>query len=266
MSFSLLQALVSNNVVVRQDLWHCKGLEIDFPKLLHLVSKLHTQLEVQNCLLSIKNLLQEYLSDKLLPNQQATRIKHFLKFMFEMNSCETSRKTQLHNLDCLSLKLCGLSYTVCEIVELPAQVFDFLVENAEDFVKHHELALLLCRDDINRQQESEFVRPHKHARAEEEIVKNGELCAERLHIFNTPRSQISLLGDLLSDAVHISCQWDIERSLGKPMTDCPTTLIPKDPTQDISITLWVGQEAGLQINDTFNLVLKWTSLPTHGGP
>ncbi|EFW18096.1 predicted protein [Coccidioides posadasii str. Silveira] len=117
-----------------------------------------------------------------------------------------------------------------------------------------------------QQQESEFVQPHKHARAEEEIVKDGELRAERLHIFNTPRSQISLLGDLLSDAVHISRQWDIERSLGKPTTDCLTTLIPKDPTQDISITLWVGQEAGLQINNTFNLVPKWTSLPTHGGP
>lgn len=81
-----------------------------------------------------------------------------------------------------------------------------------------------------------------------------------------PVDQILLLGDLLSKAVRSSRQWKIERRLGESTTDCLTTIIPEDTAQDISVTLWVGQEAGLQMNDTFSLVPKWTSLPSHGEP
>ncbi|EGE09446.1 hypothetical protein TEQG_08347 [Trichophyton equinum CBS 127.97] len=43
-----------------------------------------------------------------------------------------------------------LLYTVREIVELPARVFNFLIKSVEDFVRSRELALLLYRDDINK--------------------------------------------------------------------------------------------------------------------
>lgn len=59
-----------------------------------------------------------------------------------------------------------------------------------------------------------------------------------------PISQIPLLGNLLFDAVQTSHHWRMERSLGEPTTDCLTTMIPEDPTQDISITLWVGPGTG----------------------
>jgi len=77
---------------------------------------------------------------------------------------------------------------------------------------------------------------------------------------------MSLLGELLFEAVSSSRQWKLERRLGESTTDCLTTLMPEDPAQDISITLWVGQEAGLKINDSFSLVPKWKSLPSHGEP
>ncbi len=68
-----------------------------------------------------------------------------------------------------------------------------------------------------------------------------------------PISQISLLGNLLSDAVHNSHHWKMERSLGEPTTDCLSTMIFKDPTQDISINLWVGPERGDQMTNVFKL-------------
>ena len=67
--------------------------------------------------------------------------------------------------------------------------------------------------------------------------------AEIQYMFSkAPTSQIHLLGNLLSDAIQTSHHWRMERSLGEPATDCLTTMIPKDPTQDTSVTLWVGPE------------------------
>jgi hypothetical protein len=74
-----------------------------------------------------------------------------------------------------------------------------------------------------------------------------------------PTSQIPFLGNLLSDAVQTSHQWKMERELAEPTTDCLTTMIPKNPTQDISITLWVGQETGDQMIDIFKLRPTWSS-------
>lgn len=96
---------------------------------------------------------------------------------------------------------------------------------------------------------------------------HANICTEIQYMYsNAPISQICLLGDLLSQAIQGSRQWHLERRLGDLTTTCLTTMIPEDPTQDISVTLWVGQEAGLQMNDTFNLVPKWISSPKHVGP
>jgi hypothetical protein len=83
---------------------------------------------------------------------------------------------------------------------------------------------------------------------------------------NAPIHLIPQLGDLLAEAIRSSHQWKVERAMGESKTACLTTIIPKYPTQDISITLWVGAEAGHQLNDRFNLVPKWTSLSNHVGP
>lgn len=70
-----------------------------------------------------------------------------------------------------------------------------------------------------------------------------------------PISQIPLVGDLLFDAVQSSRQWRWERDLGgKSTTDCLNALIPKNRSQDISITLTVGHEKGLDLIEKFQLV------------
>lgn len=60
-----------------------------------------------------------------------------------------------------------------------------------------------------------------------------------------PTKQIPLLGNLVPDAVQTSHHWEMERTLEEETTDCLTTIVPQDQNQDISITLWVGREAGL---------------------
>ncbi len=74
-----------------------------------------------------------------------------------------------------------------------------------------------------------------------------------------PTDRIPLLGKLLSDAVQTSYQWKMERELAEQTTDCLTTMIPKDQNQDISITLWIGQETGDQMIDAFKLRPTWSS-------
>jgi len=69
-----------------------------------------------------------------------------------------------------------------------------------------------------------------------------------------PTSQIPLVGGLLSDAVQSSRQWRWERNVGgRSTTDCLNALIPKNRSQDISITLLVGHEKGLELIEKFQL-------------
>ena len=78
-----------------------------------------------------------------------------------------------------------------------------------------------------------------------------------------PTSQIPLLTNFLLDAIQNSVQWKKERELGESTTDCLTTMIPKDPDQDISISLWVGRVEGYQINDMIMLQRTWSAGHSH---
>jgi hypothetical protein len=67
-----------------------------------------------------------------------------------------------------------------------------------------------------------------------------------------PTSQIWLLGECLFEAVQSSHQWKWERNLGGLTTDCLNALVPEN-RQDISITLVVGHEKGVELIDKFIL-------------
>ena len=104
-------------------------------------------------------------------------------------------------------------------------------------------------------------------------VSNSVRCTEALLIISTveiqfmfskaPTSQIPLLSELLPDAIQNSRQWRKERELGEPTTDCFTTMIPIDPDQDISISLWVGRREGLQMNEMAMLQRTWSAWHSH---
>lgn len=154
MSIRLLEALISNDAKIMQDLWSLDDSKINFTKLQSLISNLKTQIEVQQVLLSTERLLRTHPSNEALPNQLATRVKSFMKFVFERN--KSTRGLRLRNLDCSSLKLFGLAYTLRELNELSADVFECFIENVAGFVQSRQLELLLCRDDINRVVHGDF--------------------------------------------------------------------------------------------------------------
>jgi len=77
-----------------------------------------------------------------------------------------------------------------------------------------------------------------------------------------PTSHIPLLSTLIPDAIQSSRLWITERQAGEPRTECLTAMIPRDENADISITLWVGQQAGVQLLDSLNLQPMWSS--SHG--
>lgn len=109
---------------------------------------LKAQLEVQKSLQATANLLQQVPSDKALPKQQATKVKHLVRFAFRKNSRQElleqgkegkegkkdkgdkgdkeGRHQKLRKLDYDTLKLCGLSYTTEEIVKLSDVEFEIL--------------------------------------------------------------------------------------------------------------------------------------------
>lgn len=67
-----------------------------------------------------------------------------------------------------------------------------------------------------------------------------------------PINQIWRLGERLSEAVESSHQWKWERNLGGSTTDCLNVLVPSN-RHDITITLVVGHDKGLELIDKFML-------------
>lgn len=149
MSVLLLQELGRNPDKVREDIWSYDGLDLISDEMLEMLSGLYAQLNIQKALHGTAKLLRQHPSSKSLPNQQAIRVKHFIKFVFENTNRGNERQKSLRKLDCNSLKLCGLSFTVKEIIELPGTEFDFLIGNVADFIRRQKLLQYLYREDVS---------------------------------------------------------------------------------------------------------------------
>jgi hypothetical protein len=156
MSVLLLQELERNPDKVREDIWCYDSPDLVSDELLERLSCLYAQLKVQKALQTTAKLLRQHPSNRLLPNQQTTRVKHLMKFILEVTNRNKERQTRLRNLDCNSLKLCGLSYTLREVLELPREEFNFLVENVADFIRRQTLLPFLYRDDVNKAFQGQF--------------------------------------------------------------------------------------------------------------
>ncbi|EAS29994.3 uncharacterized protein CIMG_08740 [Coccidioides immitis RS] len=63
-----------------------------------------------------------------------------------------------------------------------------------------------------------------------------------------PINKLPLLSERLLEAIQSSYQWNWERTVGgADTTDCLNALVPKNRSQDISITLSVGHENGVEL-------------------
>ena len=79
----------------------------------------------------------------------------------------------------------------------------------------------------------------------------------------TSIDQTSLLNDLLSNVVQSNHHWAIERTFEKLTTDCLITMISKNRTQNVFVTLWIDSKTGLQILRDLNLQQTWSSSQSH---
>lgn len=154
-------------------IWHC-DLAGASSRMLQRLSRLEAQLHVQRSLQGTANLLQEHPRDRALPNQQATRVKHFIKFVFEKTTRGNERHMRLRKLDCDALKFCGLTYKIREVLELSAAQFEFLVENIGDYVCRHKLSEHLYRDDVDKAVHGKFD-------PEDDVIFKEFLKCSRLH-------------------------------------------------------------------------------------
>lgn len=150
MPLDVLQEIKRTLDKVAEDIWDCDDLDGAFDDIQQRLSRLEAQLHVQRSLQRTARLLRKHPRDKVLPNQLATRVKHFIRFTFEKETRDKSLSTRLRGLECNALKFCGLTYKLKDILELPPAQFDFLVAKAEDFVHRQGLAQHLYRDDIDK--------------------------------------------------------------------------------------------------------------------
>lgn len=81
-----------------------------------------------------------------------------------------------------------------------------------------------------------------------------------------PVRRIPLIKEHISNAIQTSRLWRTERVALEPTTECLTTMIPEDENADISITMWVGQEAGIELLKVLELQPTWSSSLGHLSP
>lgn len=59
-----------------------------------------------------------------------------------------------------------------------------------------------------------------------------------------PVDRLQLLGEPLCSAIQNSNYYQQEQKRGELTSDCYTSIFPKDPNEDMSITLLVGRQQG----------------------
>ena len=159
MSADLLERIKRDLCKMGEELWNIDGPDNVFDEVLEKFSLLEAQLKVQKSLQATANLLRGQPSDKALPKQQATKVKHFIRFVYRKDSRGKVRHSQLRNLDCDALKFCGLSYTTEEIVKLSDAEFEILQKCIVKFINHHNLSHLLYRPDVDKAVDAKFEDP-----------------------------------------------------------------------------------------------------------
>lgn len=76
---------------------------------------------------------------------------------------------------------------------------------------------------------------------------------------NAPASRISELPEPFKTSIQNSRLWEWERKQGLSTTGCLATLFPKDNTQDVSLTIWCGNNDGYDLIDAFGIQLAMSS-------
>jgi hypothetical protein len=170
---ALLERIECELDKIGQDLWKVDGADDALNSVLSKLSLLKAQVEVQKSLQCTANLLRQYPSSRALPKQQATKVKHLIRFVFRTESRGGERHKQLRQLDCDALKLCGLSYTTEDFAKMDEPKFKLILTHAAEFLHRRKLSILLYRPDVDRAVDAKFEDPDDQE-SFEEFLKSAQ--------------------------------------------------------------------------------------------
>ncbi|KAM3066477.1 hypothetical protein ACMFMG_011976 [Clarireedia jacksonii] len=120
---------------------------------------LHTQLEVQKRFEDTANILRKAPEkNKNLPDQRHRRVLSLIEYVFKRYEHKSklkeetkSKHEKLRGMDCDTLKLCGLSYTVTEVMSFSKQHIDIISSSfTTRFIESRSISSLLYHPSINK--------------------------------------------------------------------------------------------------------------------
>jgi hypothetical protein len=76
---------------------------------------------------------------------------------------------------------------------------------------------------------------------------------------HAPISFIEKVPEPVRTGIKNSILWKWERSQGLQVTGCLSTMFPKSNQQDVSFSIWCGNEDGYHLNEEFGLQLDKSS-------
>ena len=104
MSADLLERIGRDLDKIAGELWNIDGPDDFMTEVAQKLSLMKSQIDIQKSLQATANLLRQQPNDKALPRQQATKVKHFVRFVFRKDSRGGGRHKRLRDMDCNALK------------------------------------------------------------------------------------------------------------------------------------------------------------------
>ncbi|EDN10991.1 hypothetical protein I7I51_00924 [Histoplasma capsulatum] len=157
----------------------------------------------------------------------------------------------------------NLPYVMKDVAGLDNSVLHRLANqyfNSDDSASHPQIetgsqAALMGSPEYHEQNPQETHQADPSARTEQLSIQQTDRQID--YRCSAARvSEMPQIGDLLFVAVQNSNQWIWERVVGgtaRKTTDCLNVLVPENRNQDITITLLVGHEKGLEVIERLKL-------------
>ncbi|RYP72023.1 hypothetical protein DL771_004492 [Monosporascus sp. 5C6A] len=188
---AIIQSLIdiSDGLYRSFDPFH--GAPDSFDDIYSKVVEFKAQVEILKRLWDVVVLLRQH-PYNALPNQRATRVKHFILFVFGISAPGRFRRgfydkngtntlSPLRELGYCGLMLLALAYTFGELANLDSETTKYLLPVTRRLTSCHEFSNLLLRDDVDKAVLGLITTPPDEAR--------GHLS------FNVPQSSSSKLSD-----------------------------------------------------------------------
>ncbi|KAJ5120826.1 uncharacterized protein N7515_010214 [Penicillium bovifimosum] len=201
-----------------------------------------------------------------IDSNQSKHVKHAIKILHEVQESTKRNRYKLFLQDLLEINdgagpalvmLCAIALGQAKIAHMSQTNRSALLARVKGLsgeFGHPILRSLASSEGLYSRNDPRF--PQRNLGQLPEIQNNGEreqsqAMASGRHVqfmfSNAPTNRIYVLGTIIQEAIQTSRLWITERRAGDPRTGCVTAMVPRDDNGDISISLWVGKQAGMQL-------------------